>query len=424
MDCHLLLPQAKQPFKGNALFTQSAGEKKTPVYLNFSTYLNSFICSTSERKRGFGAQPVKKGKVSRLDVPKEDKDVSSQPRKLSSGQSETSVSQAPKLSSSDGRRSESIVFDSKFNEKLEAVRRTALEQKKAKDNTQYRAIDYDAPIEPEKSSTGLGVKIGVGAAVVSLGLVFTLGDFLPSGSISTSSDFSMESKKLPEEEEKVLKARLQQYEVALKSSPVDKDALEGAAVTLVELGDYDRAASLLEKLTKEKQKDPDAYRLLGEVKYELKDYSGSVAAYRNSLSLSGMDNFEVLRGLVNALLAAEKPDEAVQVLLDVREQLNVESGRRPDVFAETAGSDVQNVDPIQIDLLLGKAYSNWGHVSDAVSVYDQIISAYPDDFRGYLAKGIILKENGKVGDAERMFIQARFFAPDKAKALVDQYSRR
>ncbi|KAF3773152.1 hypothetical protein EJ110_NYTH56008 [Nymphaea thermarum] len=196
---------------------------------------------------------------------------------------------------------------------------------------------------------------------------------------------------------------------------------QGAAVTLVELGDYDRAASLLEKLTQEKQKDPDAYRLLGEVKYELKDYSGSVAAYRNSLSLSGMDNFEVLRGLVNALLAAEKPDE---VLLDVREQLNVESERRSDVLADTAGSDVQNVDPIQIDLLLGKAYSNWGHVSDAVSVYDQIISAYPDDFRGYLAKGIILKENGKVGDAERMFIQARFFAPDKAKALVDQYSRR
>ncbi|KAF3967167.1 hypothetical protein ACB098_05G220100 [Castanea mollissima] len=37
--------------------------------------------------------------------------------------------------------------------------------------------------------------------------------------------------------------------------------------------------------------------------------------------------------------------------------------------------------------------------------------------------GIILKENSKVGDAERMCIQARFFAPEKAKALVDRYSR-
>lgn len=42
--------------------------------------------------------------------------------------------------------------------------------------------------------------------------------------------------------------------------------------------------------------------------------------------------------------------------------------------------------PFQVDLLLGKAYSVWGHVSDAVSVYNQLISTYPDDFRGYLAK--------------------------------------
>lgn len=40
----------------------------------------------------------------------------------------------------------------------------------------------------------------------------------------------------------------------------------------------------------------------------------------------------------------------------------------------------------QVDLLLGKAYSDWGHISDAVSVYDQLISSYPNDFRGYLAK--------------------------------------
>lgn len=40
----------------------------------------------------------------------------------------------------------------------------------------------------------------------------------------------------------------------------------------------------------------------------------------------------------------------------------------------------------QVELLLGKAYADWGHVSDAVSVYDHLISSYPDDFRAYLAK--------------------------------------
>ncbi|MCI08629.1 tetratricopeptide repeat-containing protein, partial [Trifolium medium] len=34
----------------------------------------------------------------------------------------------------------------------------------------------------------------------------------------------------------------------------------------------------------------------------------------------------------------------------------------------------------------GKAYSDWGHVGDAIAVYDQLISTHPDDFRGYLAK--------------------------------------
>lgn len=41
---------------------------------------------------------------------------------------------------------------------------------------------------------------------------------------------------------------------------------------------------------------------------------------------------------------------------------------------------------LQVELLLGKAYSDGGRVSDAVAVYDRLISSYPNDFRGYLAK--------------------------------------
>ena len=43
----------------------------------------------------------------------------------------------------------------------------------------------------------------------------------------------------------------------------------------------------------------------------------------------------------------------------------------------------------QVQLLLGKAYSAWGHISDAVNVYDQLILSHPNDFRGYLAKVFI-----------------------------------
>lgn len=38
--------------------------------------------------------------------------------------------------------------------------------------------------------------------------------------------------------------------------------------------------------TQEKPSDPEVFRLLGEVKYELKDYEGSVAAYKVSSTVS------------------------------------------------------------------------------------------------------------------------------------------
>lgn len=38
--------------------------------------------------------------------------------------------------------------------------------------------------------------------------------------------------------------------------------------------------------TQEKPSDPEVFRLLGEVKYELKDYEGSAAAYKVSSMVS------------------------------------------------------------------------------------------------------------------------------------------
>ena len=76
-------------------------------------------------------------------------------------------------------------------------------------------------------------------------------------------------------------------------------------------------------------------------------------------------------------------------------------------------------DAVSVQLLLGKAYAGWrGHDADALSAYDALIRTAPEDFRGYLAKGVFLKERGRRGDAERMFLQAKFYAPDSMKAFV------
>ncbi|KAM7476182.1 hypothetical protein LguiB_023425 [Lonicera macranthoides] len=386
-------------------------------------------CSSSSSKPrggGFGPQqyPPKKGdKLPSTAQGK--KGVVLPKRKSTSQQSGSLPSRAPGLSSRADGKSRNIPLDLQFEDRLEAVRRSALDQKKAEVRKEYGAIDYDEPVESERSTIGPGTKIGVGVAVVVFGLVFALGDFLPSGSVSPTEETTVVTNKISSEAKANLQTRLQQFEETLAISPADPTALEGAAVTLAELGEYTRAASLLEDLTKKKPSDPDAFRLLGEVKYELKDYEGSAAAYKSSAMVSKTVDFDVLRGLTNALLNAKKPNEAVQVLLEYRERLNTERSDGVNVGADSSSAmeTKSQVDPIQVELLLGKAYSDWGHVSDAVSVYDQLIFSHPDDFRGYLAKGIILKENGKRGDAERMFIQARFFAPEKARVLVDRYSR-
>ncbi|XP_028549899.1 uncharacterized protein LOC110103712 isoform X6 [Dendrobium catenatum] len=329
------------------------------------------------KNRGFGTDPTKRRKES-IKTPKENVSTSSDPSKLASGVSRTRIKEAQELAGTSGKSNDPI-FDRQFLEKIESVRRSAYEQKKAEGERNFQPIDYDAPIESEQSKIGLATKIGVGVAVAVFGVVFAFGDSFPSGSNMPSGDNSVIEKKLSEKERSTLEETVRQFQETLSKSPKDSAALEGAAVTLVELGEYQRASSLLEMLIKERPENVDAYRLLGEVKYELKDYEGSAAAYRSFLSTSKNLNFDVLRGLTNALLAAKKPDE--------------------------------------VELLLGKAYSDWGHVSDAVAVYDQLISKYPNDFRGYLAKGIILKENGKSGDAERMFIQLRGMRNDYSAPL-------
>ncbi|MED6168977.1 hypothetical protein PIB30_017122 [Stylosanthes scabra] len=406
------------------MWTMSVRSSGT-FWCHFHFHCRRIHCSDSKPSpgRGFGLGDNSRIKTNKGEaVNDKGKGLVSKQSRGSTSRPPSTQAPAPRLSSQLDGNSRNNTLDLDFEERLQAVRRSALEQKKADDQKQFGPIDYDAPAPPSSNqkTIGLATKIGVGVAVAVFGLVFAFGDFLPSGSVTPDEDSAAVSSKLSEKEKATLQSRLKEFEATLRNSPRDATALEGAAVTLAELGEYTRAASLLDILTKEKPNDADVFRLLGEVKYELKDYEGSIAAYKSSAMVSKDVEFEVLRGLTNSLLAAKKPDEAVQFLLACRERMNSEN--------ETPKSDgsplnTGKLDPVQVELLLGKAYSDWGHVSDAVAVYDQLISTHPDDFRGYLAKGIILKENKNIGDAERMFIQARFFAPDKAKVLVNRYAR-
>ncbi|EPS61065.1 hypothetical protein M569_13735, partial [Genlisea aurea] len=296
--------------------------------------------------------------------------------------------------------------DFDFEQRLKAVRKSALEQRKIEEGKAFAAIDYDAPAETSGDTFSLSAKIGVGVSIIALALVFALGDLFPYGSFSSTEEASS-AKNISDEERANLEKKLKQFQEALDVSPEDSAALEGASRTLLEMGEYKRALTLLEEIVEKRPITVDAYRLLGDVKYELKDYEGSLLAYRSAERASKSVDYRILKGLTNALLATNRPEEAVQLLLASRERRLNNENNADETSRSIVVASRPNIDLIQVDLLLGKAYSKWGHISDAISVYDHLISAYPDDFRGYLAKGILLKENGNRGDAERMFIQVR-----------------
>lgn len=389
------------------------------------------VCRASSR--GFGPQKAKKPNS----VPRLDGKQSSTKKleKLSGpdsmeGNTESSLndsydSNAPNLMAGlNVEQNSRQETSNSFEGRLEAIKRSAQEKKKMEEGKAYGPIDYDSPISKPDTKEGVSfpVKVTLGIAVVVFGLIFAFGDLLPSGEIGARKTDVSNLKEMNKEELSRLKEQLDGFEAILKIYPDDLAALEGAAVTYAELGEYSNSEAGLQKLIERKPKDVDALRLLAEVESALGKFEQSAAAYRKALKVYPRESIALLQGLVDTLILEEKPNEAVEEIIAAKERLKTSEQDAADM-KDKAGK-VDKLDPVQIDLLLGKTYSDWGHRGDAIAVYDFIINNHPEDFRGYLAKAILLKEQGQKGEAERMFIQARYLAPEKLKSLVDQFSRR
>ncbi|KAK3288255.1 hypothetical protein CYMTET_4256 [Cymbomonas tetramitiformis] len=222
------------------------------------------------------------------------------------------------------------------------------------------------------------------------------------------------SPQLTEETKSNLEGLITGLQVTLTESPEDADALEGTAVAYATLGEYKKADEFLEKLVAVTPDNVDAWRLQGEVRLASNDLKGAAEAYKKGLERAP-ESLDLLRGLTETLKENGKQAEAVALLLSKQEAAKARGN------TGVGGPADAPVDDMQVSLLLGKLYSGWsGHASDAATVYDNLITEYQDDFRGYLAKGALLKELGKAKDADRLFLQARFLAPEEAIPLVDR----
>lgn len=390
--------------------------------------------SCKAMSHGFGPESSRKNKkrnsVPRLDEKQysrkqleKNSGPDSQERSIETPLKDSYHTNAPNFLVGSNAQQSSEETSNSFEERLQAIRRSAQLKKKLDEEKIYGPIDYDAPTSKSTTKEGvsLPVKVGIGIVVVVFGIAFAFGDLLPSGQFDAQKTNTSNLEEMSSEDIARLKEQLQGFEAILKIHPEDLAAIEGAAVTYAELGELSKSETELQKLLEKRHEDFEALRLLGEVQTALAKFEQSAATYRKALKVHPEASITLLRGLVKALILEGRPNEAVQEIIAIRDKLKANT---QDIsHKEDNNGKADEVDPVQIELLLGKAYSDWDHVRDAVAVYESIITNYPEDFRGYLAKAILLKEQGQKGEAERMFIQARYLAPENMKALVDHYSR-
>jgi len=229
-------------------------------------------------------------------------------------------------------------------------------------------------------------------------------------------------------------------------------------VSYAKLFEFQKAADLLEKLTAARPGDVEAWRLLGESALLGQQPARAVGAYEKAAALR-YDDLQIQTGLADARIAEGAQGAAVEALLALRSRVAAspparagapapapstfsspatfpDAGPAPDVRAgapsaskpaapppaQPARPQRAPLDAVSVELLLAKVYGAWrGHDAEALATYDRLTrEVAPEDFRGFLARGVFLKERGRRADADRMFLQARFLAPASRQGFVQQ----
>ncbi|KAL6779141.1 CGL74 [Auxenochlorella protothecoides x Auxenochlorella symbiontica] len=306
-----------------------------------------------------------------------------------------------------------------FERRLESLRNqtSAAAASKQEPERSGSVPNYDSPppllntllnkapeAEGEYKSIGGGPpKVLLAVASVAIGAIFILtsvdfGGGSPSGP-STSSSASRPEQTLTGPERSALEAALEQQQVTLSSNPQDVKALEAAATIAGRLGDFRAAAASATTLTEQNPGDPAAWQLLGECQEELGDGQAAETSYVRGWEAGGRKDLLVLGRLTTLLSKQGRHEQALERI----------DSAPPSVLSS-----------LDAQLARGRVLASWpGHSLDAKHLYDGLIEAHPDDARPMLAKGLLLRQQGRGVDADRAFLQARALVPPEQRAGLD-----
>ena len=249
--------------------------------------------------------------------------------------------------------------------------------------------------EEDDELNGL-VRIASGILAVGLLLVFLPSDLTAGAPVP--------QKQLTPEVLEQVKDRAAEYEKQLASENAGDvvKGLRGAAESYVVLEDYAAAAPLLQRLN-ELEPSVENTGNLADVWQAAGKPAKAAEAYRLAVAAdwSGeRPSPTLLKGLVDALSKDGRHGLALSYVTDFRAK--------------------GTTDDVDATLLEARVYSGWkGHGKDAEEAYAKVIAEHPEDFRGYLAKGVFFREVGKPGEADNLFRQAKSLAPKEMADIVN-----
>ncbi|NIF93459.1 tetratricopeptide repeat protein, partial [Burkholderia sp. Cy-637] len=226
---------------------------------------------------------------------------------------------------------------------------------------------------------------------------------------------------------------------ALKSAGYWSDT--GDALVAQNRGDVAKAKSLFEHAIATDPSEPAAQLMLGELLLANRDPRGAEQAYRMALRRQA-DNPDAIRGLVGALAAQGRGDEALQFANQLTTEQQAKAGglerlrgtaEAAQARAAEAQGDLGRARSLFEDALVGSPDDPWlrldlariyvrqGAVASARSMMDGLLAAHPDMPDALYAGALLAEQTHDYGDGLRMLDRV---APARRTAAMGELQRR
>lgn len=199
-----------------------------------------------------------------------------------------------------------------------------------------------------------------------------------------------------------LNDRAKGYQLVLAREPQNETALQGLLEIRLKQGDLEAAVTPLETLATLNPDFTEYSILLAQTKQQLTDYEGAKVVYQRLLNQNPSD-LQALQGMINLLIPLDESETAINLI-----QKTLSTNK-------LTGDNL-----IGVQLLLGQVYALSDRYTEAIAIYDQMITANQQDFRPLVAKAIVLRNQGDSEAATNLFTQALSIAPAQYQEQIQE----